>query len=187
MSETAVAVNISKALAIGGWMSEQELTWLATAASKCKRIVEFGSYHGRSTRALADNSPEDATIWAVDPWNGEYLTEDGVVMMDVNSYCMPAFLYNLRDHIDSGKVIPVRRKSQYFELHEPVDMVFIDGDHRFDSCYADILRASNLLKDGGILCGHDYGHPLWTGVELAVGCLIGNVKVEDTIWISKKF
>lgn len=186
-TETASQVNIEKALSIGGWMSERELTWLASQAKNCKTIVEFGSYHGRSTRALADNSPKDTVIWAVDPWNGEYLTDSGVVVPDVNSYCLPIFKTNLEDHIASGKVIPVRRKSQHFTLHCKVDMVFIDGDHRFDSCYADILRASNLLTPSGLMCGHDYGHPLWTGVEDSINALGLKVEVVDTIWWTRNF
>ena len=44
-------MNISQALATQGWMSEQELLWLADAASRSQTIVEIGVYKGRSTCA----------------------------------------------------------------------------------------------------------------------------------------
>lgn len=187
MTEVASQVDISRALAIGGWMSENELIWLATNASHCSTIVEFGSLHGRSTRALADNASEGARIWAVDPWGGKYMTDDGSVVANVYTHVMPYFKQNLRDHISIGRVIPVRNYSHRFELDEKVDMVFIDGDHRFESCYRDIVKAKSLLKPGGLLCGHDYKHPLWPGVELAIATMNLDVEVEQTIWWTRKF
>jgi len=178
-------VDISKALQIGGWMSEKELTWLAKAAESCKTIVEFGSYHGRSTRALADNSRLDAKIWAVDPWNGDYRTDAGQLISDVDSYCLPYFKRNLKDHIDSGKVIVCRGFSYNFESSLAMDMVFIDGDHRYGTVLKDIKKALELVSNNGIIAGHDYGHPLWFGVKRAVDETFKNVEVEDTIWSVK--
>lgn len=179
-------VEISKALSIGGWMSEKELTWLATMVKNCKNIVEFGSLLGRSTRALADNAINGARIWAVDPWNVEMIAEDGQPLHQVNTYVMPAFLFNLDDHIKVGRVIPVRMFSQGFNLDIPVDMVFLDGDHRYKAVVKDIKKALSLLCEGGLICGHDYEHPTWPGVKQAVDELLKDVQIEDTIWWTQK-
>lgn len=176
-------VNISKAIQIGGWMSEKELTWLAYEAQRCNTITEFGSYHGRSTRVLADNSPNDCRIWAVDPWNGNYKTEDGLTVADMNTYCLPQFKINLRDHIDSGKVIPVRNFSYNFNPEVVMDMIFIDGDHRYETVVRDIEKALDIVSMHGVICGHDYNHPIWPGVKQAVDEMFEHVKFEDTIWI----
>lgn len=176
----ASQVDIEKAKSIGGWMSERELTWLATTAKRCDLIVEFGSFHGRSTRALADNT--EGAVWAVDPWNGDYKTEEGDVMQQVDTYCMPYFKKNLADHIAAKRVFPVRAFSYKFELPFKVDMVFIDGDHRYETVKKDIKRALSLLKPGGIISGHDYDHPTWPGVKKAVHELLGVVNLEETIW-----
>lgn len=183
----ASQVDISKAVAIGGWMSEKELTWLATQASKCMRIVEFGSHHGRSTRAIADNAPEGAKIWAVDPWGGRYLTDDGREVADINTYVMPYFIRNLNDHIQSGKVIPVRNFSYNFTFMDSMDMVFLDGDHRYETVKRDINIVLSILPKHGLICGHDYGHPLWPGVKMAVDELLSSVNVVETIWWTRKF
>lgn len=177
-------VSILKASKINGWMSEQELAWLANQARENDVIVEFGSFHGRSTRALADNC--DGIIYAVDPWNGDYFTEEGDILKTVNTYVMPQFLYNLNDHVKSGKVKPVRAYSTTFKLDIPVDMVFIDGDHRYESVKKDIEKALSLLRDGGVISGHDYNHPLWTGVKMAVDEILGPTRIEDTIWWTRK-
>lgn len=176
--------NISKALSIGGWMSEEELLWLANQAHKHLRIVEFGCFHGRSTRALADNNTHGG-IWAVDPWAGVYFTE-GKEATPIDTYVMPIFLRNLKDHIETGHVVPCRMFSYQFRLPHFVEMVFIDGDHRYETVKKDINKALELLAHGGLISGHDYDHPGWPGVKQAVDELLGPVEVMETIWYTTK-
>jgi predicted O-methyltransferase YrrM len=38
-----------------------------------------------------------------------------------------------------------------------LDFVFIDGDHSYEACKADILAWLPKMKNGSILAGHDYG------------------------------
>lgn len=165
-------------------MSEAELVWLATQARQRDLIVEFGSLHGRSTRALADNN--NGVIWAVDPWSGSYLTESGSEVANLNTFVMPYFIRNLRDHIDTGRVIPVRDYSYNFNSPFLVDMVFLDGDHRYKTVVRDIEKAFEMLKPNGLICGHDYGHPLWPGVKKAVDELVKDFKLEGQIWFKIK-
>lgn len=180
---TASQIDISKALEIPGWMSKRELVWLAENVRDKKRIVEFGCFYGRSTRALADNSPEDAIICAVDPWNGDYADEDGRPLEKVNTYVLPHFKRNLKDHISSTKVRYFRTYSYNFDYPEFFDFVFIDGDHRYETVKKDIEKAILLLGENkGIIAGHDYGHQLWTGVKQAVDEIFGYTEVEDSIW-----
>src|SRR5258706_4800349 len=167
-------------------MSPNELTWLATQAQKYKTIVEFGSFHGRSTRALADNISDEGTIWAVDTWNGDYIDESGDALERVDTYVLPQFRANLQDHIDFGRVIPVRNFSYAFNLPILVDMVFIDSDHRYETVKKDIKKALLLLKSGGILSGHDYNHPLWSGVSKAVNELSKSFETCEMIWYTQK-
>lgn len=174
-------VDISKALTIPGWMSERELLWLANKAARYQYIVEFGSFHGRSTRALADNC--SGRIWAVDPWNGDYPKQNGETFEKVNTYVFPQFCENLKEHIKSGRLIPVRGFSYSFKLPYQVDMVFIDGDHRYETVLKDIDKAMELVKTDGMVCGHDYN---WDSVKQAVHEKLGSVMVEDTIWFQTK-
>lgn len=179
-------VDISRALTIGGWMSEDELLWLATQARYHQYIVEFGSLHGRSARAMADNLCYAGKIWCVDPWAGDYINEEGEKLNQVNTYVMPYFVQNLKDHIEANRVVPVREFSYRFSLPHRVDMVFIDGDHRYETVVKDIKKAYELLREGGLICGHDYDHPAWPGVRQAVTEWVGPVEVTGTIWHALK-
>lgn len=179
--------TIDKALGIAGWMSPGELLWLASKAMECQYIVEFGSYHGRSTRALADNIPENGKVWAIDPWNGDYYFDNTENKLElVNTYVLPLFRRNLRDHIYTGRVEAIRGWSYNFNPPHLVDMVFIDGDHRPETVIRDIDKALSILKPNGIISGHDYGHPMWPGVKEIVDSKLGKIKVEETIWHTRK-
>lgn len=161
----AACPQLERAKSIQGWMNEQELLWLAAQARHRQYIVEFGCYNGRSTRCLADNGFPGSKIWAVDP--------------DIQ----PEFIDNMFDHIESGKVELVREFSYNFSLGHHVDMVFIDGDHRYKEVVKDIKKAYELLKPGGLISGHDYNHPDWPGVKRAVDELVrGPVETWESIW-----
>jgi predicted DCC family thiol-disulfide oxidoreductase YuxK len=49
-----------------------------------------------------------------------------------------------------------------------LSFVFIDADHSYDGCSADIEAWRGKVKPGGWLCGHDYGFELLPGVKKAV-------------------
>lgn len=172
----------AKAFEIEGWMSNVELEWLGETAKKCNTIVEFGSHCGRSTRALGDNCP--GMVHAVDPWTGEYLNNEDKpsgALAGVSRW--PDFKRNLNDLIKTGKVMPQRMLSTDFKIGFKVDMVFIDGDHRYEEVVKDIDHALSILKKGGILVGHDYNHPDWPGVKKAVDEIFGNkISLVETLW-----
>lgn len=175
-------VDISRALSILGWMSPGELLWLANRATENNHIVEFGSYHGRSTRALADNC--SGRVWAVDPWDGDYPAQAGTSVEYVNTYCYPEFCANLADLIASKRVVPHRGFSYSFHLPYTVDMVFIDGDHRYETVKKDIDVALGMLRTGGLICGHDYN---WPSVAQAVDEKLGKTEQCESIWWTRKY
>ncbi len=130
-----------------GWMTYAELIWLAREASKHHTIVEIGSYLGRSTRAMADNS--EAVVYAVDDFKGP--RDKGMPAMPVYEL----FLHSTIDLIQAGRVVPViADHADVPELPRP-DMVFLDGDHSHAAVTRDIRRWAPSLLPGGIICGHD--------------------------------
>lgn len=173
--------DIQKSQEIDGWMSLIELGWLAENAAKSSVIIEIGCYKGRSTRALADNCP--GVVYAIDPWNGNFYKNDGTVEYTVDAKIYNEFRLNMNGHLESGRVIPVKKKLEdaISDIRE-ADLIFIDADHRYESVLHDILLASQLLKRGGILSGHDYGQGSWPGVKKAVDKAFQKVNVTDTIW-----
>jgi len=180
-------VNIKNALATEGWMKTAEFEWLAEKASKLRTIVEVGSWMGRSTTAMADNLEGPGVILAVDTWRGS--EEHGSFLADKP----PDFIYrifckNLRKHVDSGRVCPVHLPSvEAARVFQAIgcagfDMVFIDAAHDYENVKADIQAWKPLVKPGGLLRGHDWGHP---PIVQAVRELLGTPKTSSTIWYER--
>lgn len=182
-------MDLTKALAIQGWMSRPELAWLAEQASYCGRVVEVGCWKGRSTRALGDHCTGE--VWAVDTWAGSPSERDSSHQEAVAlgpSGLFAVFSKNLADLIPH-KVKPLQMPSQqaaaWFLNHlggMSVDMVFIDGDHRQRQVEADITSFLPLLRVGGLLCGHDYQ---MDDVRQAVTATLGQVEVVESIWCKR--
>lgn len=179
-------IDVSKALSITGWTSQKELEWLATQASKRTNILEIGSWMGRSAVAMATNTR--GIVVAVDTWKGTL--EDGhqSFLKDFpDNWLRQQFLENTKtfSNITSiqGKSIDVSKNF----LAPIFDMIFIDGDHSYESVKADIGTWRPLLVKGGLLCGHDYdgGRP---GVVKAVRELIPRVRMAGagSIWMEEK-
>lgn len=49
-----------------------------------------------------------------------------------------------------------------------LDFVFVDADHSYAACSADIRGWLPKLKAGGMMAGHDYRNPEFPGVQQAV-------------------
>jgi hypothetical protein len=67
------------------------------------------------------------------------------------------------------------------------DLIYIDGNHDFDSVFLDISFFKNKIKSGGYLSGHDYNVST-PGVELAVRKHFPNNEIfvfSDSSWIIK--
>jgi hypothetical protein len=143
-------MDLSRALAIDGWMTEPELAWLWTAAQGHARIVEIGVYKGRSTRALAEATP--GKVLAVDDWVGP--RDVRRPPEDLLAVCTA----NLSDLLTGKKVELVTLAHEALAglwLPEPPTMVFIDGDHTQTAVERDIRWACRQLQRGGVVCGHD--------------------------------
>lgn len=168
-------IDISKALAIDGWMEKEELTWLAEQASTHKVIAEIGSWIGRSTRAIADNTR--GVVFAVDTWTGAIEHQAGLLYSQrKRKDIITKFHENMEDLI-GRKVFPMNMPSVVAAaiLAPKFDMVFIDGAHDYQSVSEDIQNWSKLLKPDGLLCGHDY-NPDWPQVVSAVKNNVPEVK-----------
>lgn len=171
-------VDISKAQKCDGYMSDTELEWLANKARYSHVFIEIGSWHGRSTRAIVDNLPNNGVLYAIDHWMGsqsERLTNHASAAEAEGDAAYLEFCDNLFDHIQEGRVIPLRMTSKNaanFLKSKGIqaDIIFVDGGHEKPEVIEDIDNWTPLVKDGGILCGHDYYHEgyVWIGVQQAV-------------------
>jgi len=73
------------------------------------------------------------------------------------------------------------------KINEPIDFVYIDGSHTYEQCKKDIQNYLSLIKENGIIGGHDYqkGFP---GVVKAVNEVFGAPDIvfgTDGNWIKE--
>jgi predicted O-methyltransferase YrrM len=181
---------------VPGWMSKEELTWLAEHAAASTHIIEIGSWKGRSTKALA--CATSGRVYAVDHWmgqstpnaHGKISSPDTELLVKGSEAIFREFYLNLKDEIAASKVVTVRASSaDAVQLLRPMlpngkaDMVFIDADHAYECVKTDIKGYLSLLSAGSLLCGHDYGNPDWPGVEKAVQELLpGHSRGPGMLW-----
>lgn len=144
---------VARADTVFGWMTKDELYWLAVQARKHSRILEIGSYRGRSTMALA--LATSGTVDCVDDFRGEAATRDWH-----GAKLAAEFSNNLRAELAIGKVnLHCMTFAEFMESddHGRFDMVFIDGTHVPAEAVAEDCRFANaLIVPGGLVCGHDW-------------------------------
>jgi predicted O-methyltransferase YrrM len=143
-------------------------------------MIEIGSYMGDSTIVFAQKFKKVITI---DPFINnyddlEYTTEFAALTLVYEQFLKNISIYN--------NIIHIRKKSDdaIFDIIDKVDFVYIDGHHIYEQVTKDIINYKKIIKDGGIIAGHDYPA---TDVTKAVNELLGvpdNVYV-DTSWIKK--
>ncbi len=178
-------MNIARAYATHGFMDTNELTHLATLAESHSRILEVGSWMGRSARAFADNTA--GTVHCVDTWADNAYGDAPAEITCHPDWLWKEFRKNHADTIEAGQVIPVRATSTEgarILSGQTFDLIFIDAGHNYEDVIADINAWRPLLAEGGLLCGHDLypNGPYHPGVLQAVDELIGKYSIVGTIW-----
>jgi predicted O-methyltransferase YrrM len=146
------------------------------------RMVEIGSFIGESTIIFAEHFNQ---VIAIDPFQPDYHKED------------PTSKFNFDEVYDEY----MRRTSPFPNIKtlrltsdsaldvlkdELFDFIYIDGIHTYEQVKIDIDNYLPLLKQGGIIGGHDYG-PHWPGVNKAVDEKFGqpDKRYKDTSWIKQ--
>ena len=173
-------MNITRALAIDGYMSEIELTYIAYLAARSSLIVEVGTYKGRSARAWADNT--FGVLFAVDYWR-----DGGEANWDQNladcTNVMKVKMYSCRA---AAALAKIDIEFDLFKAGLTFDCIFLDGGHNYDEIHADILAWRPLLRESGIFCGHDFQSE-FPGVIRAVTELVPKFRIVDggSIWTTE--
>jgi MMP 1-O-methyltransferase len=115
-------------------------------------IVEIGSWQGKSTIALALGAAkaDREKIYAIDPHAIQL--EEGY-LEDTRF----AFMANIRQAGIDGQVIPMimTSKEAARDWSQPIRLLWIDGDHRYESVKQDFLLWEPFVAYGGIIAMHD--------------------------------
>lgn len=115
--------------------------------------AEIGLWRGATSRFVLRWCGQIRRWYGIDPYVG-YLDWHGPIA--------PARLEGLRAEVqqtlgaDSRFVFLCEPSDLALPRLEPLDVVFIDGDHAYEQVGRDLRHSWERLKPGGLLCGHDY-------------------------------
>lgn len=157
---------------VEGWMTPAQARWLWDRASVLRppaTVVEIGSYRGRSAIVLASAVAPGVEVVAIDPHGGNDRGPQQIKAVPAEGQRdNEAFHANLDAAGVSDRVRHVRRPSQEAldAVEGPVDLLYIDGAHRFGPARDDIHRWGDRVAEGGTLLIHDSFSSV--GVTLAI-------------------
>lgn len=173
---------------VEGWMTPDQARQLWDSAQEVAPgglVVEIGSFRARSLIVLAKAISGGVDLASVDPHAGndrgpqefegfaEEASEDHVV-----------FERNLTRAGVRDKVRHLRLYSHEAsgEIDRPIDLLYIDGAHRFAPARDDIRRWSRLVKPGGTLLIHDSFSSIGVTAALAVELFFS----ADFVYVGRK-
>ena len=145
---------------IGGWLTEAQARVLydrAAALPAGARIVEIGSYHGRSTIILAHAAP-GAEIVAIDPFAADHITtRERLRESDVGESDLERFESNLERAGVRARVRHIRAFSSdaLAQVDGEADLLYVDGAHDLRNALGDIRGWGERVRDGGTMLVHD--------------------------------
>lgn len=129
-----------------------------------RKILEIGSFEGRSTTWMIRNVPDGAEIHCIDAWG---------IFDDVENVDMSVVERRFENNIAAAETASgkscriVKTKSESFTAlsrlicdghADSFDLIYVDGSHRACDVLSDLVFACRLLRNGGILICDDY---LW--------------------------
>jgi predicted O-methyltransferase YrrM len=160
-SDDGFADVLARVADVPGWMSDDQARLLWDSARRVReggQVVEIGSYRGRSMTVLASAAPEGVALVAIDPHAGNDRGPgqwEGTV--DEGQQDNDAFWGNLGRAGVADRVRHVRRPSQEAlgDVEGAVDLLYIDGAHRFRPAGDDIRRWGARVAPGGTMLVHD--------------------------------
>ncbi len=157
---------------VAGWMTEDQARRLwdrAGALAAPALVVEIGSYQGRSAIVLARSAEPGVEVVAIDPHAGNDRgpqqihgeAEEGQADHDV-------FNANLEAAGVADRIRHVRKMSDeaHGDVEGPIDLLYIDGAHRYEPARNDIRDWGARVRPGGTMLIHDSFSSV--GVTLAI-------------------
>lgn len=164
----------------GGWQRQGLIDMCEKYLKQDHVLVEIGAYAGEGTVILSKYVKK---VVSVDPWQNGYDSFDDA--SNTTEQAEAAYDERVKNLPNVQKF---KGKSEDWVSafdDESLDVVYIDGDHRYESVKKDLQIWLSKVKKGGIISGHDYGR---VGVTEAVDEVIGKpLEVfNDGSWVKHK-
>lgn len=157
---------------VEGWFSPDQVARVAARAAEVPpdgRIVEIGSFRGRSMIAIARSAPAGVEIVAIDPHAGNDRGPQEIDgFADQAAEDSQVFTANLDRAGVLERVTYVRKFSHdaHDDVPDRIDLLHIDGAHRFGPARQDIRAWGGRVAPAGVMLIHDSFSSI--GVTLAI-------------------
>lgn len=162
----ATTLEMEPEAKIPGWFNHSEKVLKLVNEYRPKVCVELGTWLGASAIPVARSIARwGGTLTCVDTWSGD-LNEDGgsiagrapLMLVSCARAIVEAGLSNVR-------LIPAMTVEAARYWDTPIDFLYIDADHSYHGCSADLEAWTPHVKPSGLIAGDDYGHPRYPGVK----------------------
>lgn len=157
---------------VEGWLTDEQARRLYERARGLQddaQVVEIGSFRGRSLIVLAGAAPAGTEIVSIDPHGGgDRGPQEIAPDQQLGDSDHAAFNANLERAGVAERVRHVRKMSAdaLADVDGDIDLLYIDGAHRFGPARRDIVEWGKRVPDGGTMLIHDSFSSI--GVTLAL-------------------
>jgi len=151
--------------------------------------AEVGCAEGNTTMRLLKHNPK-LRLYAVDMWGdrfSQYSDYSKEIYKDWDfNKIWRTFLTQTRPYQDRLIILRGCSWQVVKDVKEKLDFVFIDADHTYDMVIQDIVMWGEILKEGGMVCGHDCNLP---EVRRALNMILPGWKETgiDNVWYGYKY
>lgn len=145
-------------------MERENFLWLLNLYN-CEVGAEIGAFRGAHAELIVKFLPDLKKLYLIDDW--EHCSQNPIVD---KQECINRFKDDKRIIIFHNTSVQTAHDCRSFRMQntiiqynekfiaEPLDFVYIDGDHRYEFVLADIVVWYHKVKKGGLVCGHDYNN-----------------------------
>ena len=180
------------------YTTNKEQTWMRDAAgteglldlikelgdNSEKTMIEIGSFVGESTVLFAQSFKK---VIAVDPFQADYDPADPTSYSFEFKNVFQTYLDRTNVYKNIQTIVSTSDEAVEKLDGLKYDFIYLDGLHTYEGVKTDIINYLPLVKDGGVIGGHDYTNqiPHLVGVYQAVNeMFVAPDKVfKDNSWI----
>lgn len=149
-----------------------------------KNMIEIGSFVGESTVLFAQSF---GSVTAIDPFLADYDPLDPTSYLFEFNNVYDTYMARTSPYKNIKTIKATSDEACEALKYNQFDFIYIDGLHTYEGVKNDIINYLPLVKDGGVIGGHDYTNQIshLVGVYDAVNEMFGapDKVFKDNSWI----